>query len=159
MPKAPQGRHRDQAPARSDAIFDRVSEDFVRPGGRAERQAIFNPAEIRALLIEAARARATFTYGALLNLLGHTFTRPLMRQLCKVLDRIDEDGRAGSEPGLAVLVVRQSDGLPGQGWFVSRSGVYDDLPLAWEGSDARRYTEARQAKAFDYWEVHDRRQK
>lgn len=114
---------------------------------------MLDPAEVRGLLIEAARARSAFTYGALLNLLGHTFTRPLMRQLCKVLDRIDEDGRAVGEPGLAVLVVRQSDGLPGQGWFVSRTGVYDDLPLEWEGADARRYTEARQAQAFDYWKA------
>lgn len=113
---------------------------------------MLNPAEVRALLIEAARARQTFTYGALLNLLGHTFTRPLMRQLCKVLDAIDQDGRAAGEPGLAVLVVRQSDGLPGQGWFVSRTCVYDDLPLEWEGPEARAYTLARQAKAFDYWQ-------
>jgi hypothetical protein len=112
---------------------------------------MFDPIEVRGLLIEAARTRQTFTYGALLTMLGHTFTRPLMRQLCKVLDRIDEDGRAAGEPGLAVLVVRQSDGLPGQGWFVSRTGVYDDLPLEWEGTEARRYTEARQADAFDYW--------
>ena len=117
---------------------------------------MFDPAKVRGLLIEAARARQTFTYGALLNLLGHTFTRPLMRQLCKVLDAIDADGRAGGQPGLAVLVVRQSDGLPGQGWFVSRTGIYADLPLEWEGLEARRYTEARQAEAFDYWEVHDR---
>ena len=75
-----------------------------------------------------------------------------MRQLCKVLDRIDEDGRAVGEPGLAVLVVRQSDGLPGQGWFVTRAGIYDDLPLEWEGPDARRYTQARQAEAFAYWQ-------
>lgn len=119
-------------------------------------KAIFNPAEVRAHLIEAARARQVFTYGALLNILGHTFTRPLMRQLCKVLDRIDEDGRVAGEPGLAVLVVRQSDGLPGQGWFVSRTGVYPDLPLEWEGPEARRYTEARQRAAFDYWGTHDR---
>lgn len=117
---------------------------------------MFDPAEVRALLIEAARARQVFTYGALLGILGHTFTRPLMRHLCKVLDRIDEDGRAGGEPGLAVLVVRQSDGLPGQGWFVSRTGVYADLPLEWEGTQARRFTEARQAEAFDYWGAHDR---
>ena len=112
---------------------------------------MLDPVAVRALLIEAARQRQTFTYGALLNILCHTFTRPLMRQLCKVLDRIDEDGRAGGEPGLAVLVVRQSDGLPGQGWFVSRTGIYDDLPLEWEGREARAYTEARQAEAFDYW--------
>ncbi|MCX9145829.1 ribose-phosphate pyrophosphokinase [Erythrobacter sp. WG] len=112
---------------------------------------MFDPAEVRALLIEAARARQTFTYGALLGILGHAFTRPLMRQLCKVLDRIDEDGRACGEPGLAVLVVRQSDGLPGQGWFVARTGIHADLPLAWEGAEAKRYTEARQREAFDYW--------
>jgi hypothetical protein len=117
---------------------------------------IFDPAEVRTLLIEAARSRTAFTYGALLGILGHTFTRPLMRQLCKVLDRIDEDGRACGEPGLAVLVVRQSDGLPGQGWFVSRTGISDDLPLEWEGPEASRYTEARQAEAFDYWGKHDR---
>ena len=114
---------------------------------------MLDPVEVRGLLIEAARARSTFTYGGLLALLGHTFTRPLMRQLCKVLDRIDEDGRVMGEPGLAVLVVRQSDALPGQGWFVSRVRVYDDLPLEWEGPAARRYTEARQAEAFDYWNI------
>jgi len=117
---------------------------------------MFDPAEVRGLLIEAARARQTFTYGALLARLGHAFTRPLMRQLCKVLDRIDEDGRVANEPGLAVLVVRQSDGLPGQGWFVSRTGIYDDLPLEWEGTEAKRYTEARQREAFDYWGAHER---
>ena len=114
---------------------------------------MFDPAEIRGLLIEASRQRATFTYGGLLGVLVHTFTRPLMRQLCKVLDAIDQDGRMAGEPGLAVLVVRQSDGLPGQGWFVSRTGVYDDLPLEWEGPEAHRYTEARQAEAYDYWET------
>jgi hypothetical protein len=112
---------------------------------------MFDPAEVRGLLVEAASARQVFTYGALLGVLGHTFTRPLMRQLCKVLDAIDQDGRAEGEPGLAVLVVRQSDGLPGQGWFVTRTGVYDDLPCEWEGPAARRYTEARQAEAFAYW--------
>lgn len=112
---------------------------------------MFDPGEVRDTLISAARQRTALTYSELLGVLGHAFTRPLMRQLCKVLDRIDEDGRACGEPGLAVLVVRQSDGLPGQGWFVSRTGVYDDLPLEWEGPEARRYTEARQAEAYEYW--------
>jgi len=116
---------------------------------------MFDPGEVRDILISAARQRTPLSYGEMLGLLGHTFTRPLMRQLCKVLDAIDQDGRAAGEPGLAVLVVRQSDGLPGQGWFVSRTGIYDDLPLEWEGPAARRYTEARQAEAFDYWSRHD----
>lgn len=155
MPKAPQGR----PPAGSDAIFDRMSEDFARPNGRAEQQKTFDPGNVRDILISAARQRTALTYSELLGILGHAFTRPLMRALCKVLDRIDEDGRVAGEPGLAVLVVRQSDGLPGQGWFVSRTGIYDDLPLEWEGAGAKRYTEARQAEAFDYWDAHDRRQK
>jgi len=113
---------------------------------------VLNPNEIRALLIEAARQRSTFTYSALLGVLGHAFTRPLMRHLCKVLDGIDQDGRAAGEPGLAVLVVRQSDGLPGQGWFVARSGIYDDLPREREGPEARAYTHDRQVEAFDYWQ-------
>lgn len=117
---------------------------------------MFDPAEVRGLLIEAARQRYAFTYGELLGILGHSFTRPLMRQLCKVLDRIDEDARAAAEPGLAVLVVRQSEGLPGQGWFVSRTGVHADLQSEWEGEEARRYTEARQGETFDYWSAYDR---
>ncbi len=116
---------------------------------------MFEPDEIRQLLISAAQQRMALTYAQVLGALGHSFTRPLMRHLCKVLDRIDEDGRAAGEPGLAVLVVRQSDGLPGQGWFVSRAAIYDDLPLDWEGPEARTYTKARQAEAFAYWSRHD----
>lgn len=112
---------------------------------------MFAPDEIRQMLISAARQRMALTYSQVLGALGHRFTRPLMRQLCKVLDAIDEEAQAAGEPGLAVLVVRQSDGLPGQGWFVARSALYDDLPMDWEGAEARRYIEARQAEAFDYW--------
>jgi hypothetical protein len=112
---------------------------------------MFDPDEVRGMLISAARQRTALTYSEMLGALGHRFTRPLMRQLCKVLDGLDEDGRAVGEPGLAVLVVRQSDGLPGQGWFVARSGSHDDLPLDWDGPLARAYIEARQAEAFAYW--------
>lgn len=114
---------------------------------------MFDPGEVRDILISAARQRLALTYSEMLGALGHPFTRPLMRQLCKVLDRIDEDARVCGEPELAVLVVRQLDGLPGQGWFVARCGVYDDLPLEWTGPQARRYTQARQAEAFAYWKA------
>lgn len=116
---------------------------------------MFDPDEVRAILIGAARARNAITYSQMLGLLGHRFTRPLMRQLCKVLDAIDEDGRVAGEPGLAVLVVRQSDGLPGQGWFVSRSHLADDFPTDWEGPEAMAYIVARQGEAFDYWAERD----
>jgi len=114
-----------------------------------------DPHEIRDLLIGAARARTALTYSQALFALGHRFTRPLMRQLCAAMDRIDEEGRLKGEPGLAVLVVRQSDGLPGQGWFVTRSHLADDLPgdwpMDWEGAEARRYVALHQQIAFDYW--------
>ena len=91
----------------------------------------------------------------MLQLLGYRFTRPKMRALCRVLDAIDEDGRAAGEPGLAILVVRQSDGLPGQGWFVSRSHIAEELPgdwpMDWEGAEARAFVKLHQQVAFDYW--------
>ena len=116
---------------------------------------MFNKQEVREILIGAARASNALTYSQMLGLLGYRFTRPKMRQLCAMLDSIDEDGRVAGEPGLAVLVVRQSDGLPGQGWFTSRSHLADDLPgtwpLEWEGREAKAYVALHQQQAFDYW--------
>ncbi|WP_298471759.1 ribose-phosphate pyrophosphokinase [uncultured Erythrobacter sp.] len=116
---------------------------------------MFDPDEVKEILIGVARARGALTYSQMLGLLGHRFTRPLMRQLCSVLDALDEEGRGAGEPGLAVLVVRQSDGLPGQGWFVSRSHLSEDLPgewpLEWEGSEARAYVSLHQQLAYEYW--------
>lgn len=116
---------------------------------------MFDAQEVREILIGAARAGNALTYSQLLGLLGYSFTRPKMRALCKVLDAIDEDGRIAGEPELAVLVVRQSDGLPGQGWFVSRSHLAEDLPgewpMDWEGAEAKVYVKARQKEAFRYW--------
>lgn len=115
----------------------------------------FDPTEVREILIGAARARNALTYSQTLNLLGYAFTRPKMRSLCAVLDKLDEDSRVAGEPGLAVLVVRQSDGLPGQGWFVSRSHLAEELPGAWpqtwEGAAAKAYVALHQEQAFDYW--------
>ena len=120
---------------------------------------MFDPAEVREILIGAARARNALTYSQMLSLLGYRFTRPKMRALCKVLDANDEDARLAGEPGLAVLVVRQSDGLPGQGWFVSRSHLAEEMakksglewPLDWEGAEAKAYVKLHQEMAFDFW--------
>ncbi|EAQ28378.1 ribose-phosphate pyrophosphokinase [Erythrobacter sp. NAP1] len=116
---------------------------------------MFDPIEVRELLIGAARAGNALTYSQMLRLLGYRFTRPKMRALCKVLDSIDQDGRVAGEPDLAVLVVRQSDGLPGQGWFVARSHLAETMkgtwPLDWEGADAKAYVKLHQEQAFEYW--------
>lgn len=109
------------------------------------------PHAVRAILVEAARDGRAVTYAEVLGRLGHRFTRPLMRQLCRVLDRIDADAVAAGEPALAVLVVRQVDGLPGQGWWVGRSGAEADHHGPWEEPEALAFVAALQEQAFRYW--------
>jgi len=103
--------------------------------------------DVHALLIAAARAGRDLSYSEVLLALGHRFSRPRMRSLCRLLDAIDADGRAAGQPELAVLVVRESDRLPGQGWWVGRT----DAPVDWSGPAARAFVAARQAEAFAWW--------
>jgi hypothetical protein len=105
---------------------------------------------VRALLIAAARAGEPVSYSHLLGQLGHRFTRPKMRALCKTLDGIDSRAAAAGEPELAVLVVRESDGLPGQGWWVgiSASRRYQG---PWTGLEAEELVRSIQQQAFDFW--------
>lgn len=108
------------------------------------------PEEVRAHLIAAAEAGAALSYGELLEQLGYSFSRPKMRALCKILAAIDEAGEAAGEPELAVLVVRQSDGLPGQGWWVGSWEKYGHKG-DWEGPEAHKLVGRLQRKAFAYW--------
>jgi hypothetical protein len=115
-------------------------------------EAIADVPHVRGLLLDAARAGEAVSYSALLAQLGHRFTRPKMRALCKTLDAIDEAGRAAGEPELAVLVVRESDGLPGQGWWAGAQAFIRGYDGPWEGPQARRFVESHQQEAFDYWQ-------
>lgn len=111
-----------------------------------------DPDEVRAHLVAAAQAGLTLTYSELLERLGFAFSRPKMRALCAVLGHVDADAAARGEPELAVLVVRQSDGLPGQGWWVgggARSRGYDG---PWEGPDAARLIREVQDETFRFWQ-------
>ncbi len=111
--------------------------------------ALFDVDQIEALVRESAAKRAALSYSELLLMLGYRFTRPKMRALCKVLDAVDQRAAAQGQPELAALVVREGDALPGQGWWVGRT----DYQGEWTGPAARRYLDAIQAKAFEYWEV------
>ncbi|WP_119388827.1 ribose-phosphate pyrophosphokinase [Taklimakanibacter lacteus] len=105
---------------------------------------------VRALLIAAAREHREMSYSELLMELGHRFTRPKMRALCRALDTIDETGRDAGEPELAALVVRESDRLPGQGWWVGKVNRLG-YEGPWTGKEALAFVRSRQQLAFDHW--------
>ena len=111
-----------------------------------------DPAEVRAHLVAAARAGVALTYSELLEHLGYAFSRPKMRQLCAVLATVDEKAEARGEPELAVLVVRQSDGIPGQGWFVAGGARDHGYEGPWEGPEAARFIRDLQSKTFAFWQ-------
>ena len=109
-----------------------------------------DPAEVRAILVASAKAGQWISYSEVLALLGHHFTRPRMRALCKVLSFVDDGAEERGEPELAVLVVRQSDGLPGQGWWVGGAKKHG-YTGQWEGPRAAKLIRKLQREAFDYW--------
>jgi hypothetical protein len=118
--------------------------------------AIADVARVRATLIAAARERRAVSYSEALADLGLRFSRPKMRAYCRTLDAIDAAGAAAGEPGLAVLVVRESDRLPGQGWWngVAEAHGYKG---EWTGPDAAALVKRLQTDAFDYWTAKARR--
>jgi hypothetical protein len=105
---------------------------------------------VRRLLIEAAKARRDISYADLLDRMGHAFSRPKMRALCKTLGAVDDAAVAKGEPEFACLVVRQSDRLPGDGWWVSEAERLGYQGL-WTGPEAMKFIRKRQKLVFDYW--------
>ena len=120
----------------------------------SEAGLLADPEEVRAILVASAKAGEPISYSEVLALLGHQFTRPKMRALCKVLGHVDDELAQRGEPELAVLVVRQSDGLPGQGWWVEGARKHGYAGL-WEGPKAAKLIRRLQRQAFDYWAGRD----
>jgi hypothetical protein len=106
---------------------------------------------IRELLIASAKRAEPISYSTLLSLLGFRFTRPKMRSLCKTLDRVDQLCAALGEPELAVLVVREADGLPGQGWWTGGHALSLGYSGAWTGPQAASFIRTLHQVAFAYW--------
>lgn len=116
----------------------------------SEAGLLADPTEVRAILVASAKAGEAITYSETLALLGHDFTRPKMRALCKVLAYVDDEAEELSEPELAVLVVRQSDRLPGQGWWIGGAKKHG-YTGEWEGPKAAKLIRQLHAQAFEYW--------
>ena len=89
---------------------------------------LFPPDELEALLVLKAGNGESISYGEVFRWFGHPFQRFQVGQLSAALSEVDGRQRALGRPELASLVVRASDGLPGQGWWLS-------LPHgAWNGA-------------------------
>jgi hypothetical protein len=126
--------------------MDPVLEDFLNDPD-ADLSALHDVPRIKSLLEQAAREGRAVSYSELLLTLGFRFTRPKMRAVCKTLDEVDRRSAAEGAPSLAVLVVREGDGLPGQGWWTGRR----DYPGDWIGSEAQAFVRQLQGAVFAYW--------
>jgi len=117
----------------------------------ADAGALGDAPRIRAILTEAAREGRSVSYSELLGDLGFRFTRPKMRAVCRTLAEVDRLCALDGEPDLAVLVVRESDRLPGQGWWVGGTALLLGYDGPWEGAAAARFIREQQQAVFDYW--------
>ena len=132
---------------RYDGSMDPILEDFLSDPA-ADLSALHDVARIKGILEQAARDGRAVSYSELLLNLGFRFTRPKMRAVCKTLEEVDRQSIADGAPALAVLVVREGDGLPGQGWWTGRSAYRGE----WIGPEAQKYVRGLQAKVFAYWQ-------
>lgn len=98
------------------------------------------------VLIQAALEERPVTYGQVLAFFGWKVTQITVGALCRDLGRIDERRAGEGWPDLACLVVRKSDGLPGEGYFTSirDSGAYAGPSI---GPPAVAFIRARQSRA------------
>lgn len=126
--------------------MDPVLEDFLSDPA-ADLSALHDVARIKKMLEQCARESRAISYSELLLNLGFRFTRPKMRAVCKTLDKIDQMTDEEGAPALAVLVVREGDGLPGQGWWTGRRDYQGD----WIGPEAQAHVQRLQEDVFAYW--------
>ena len=98
-------------------------------------------------LVTAARGRRALTYGELLAFFERRVTRINVGALCRDLGRVERRRAGEGWPDLACLVVRRSDGLPGEGYFASLRAE-DGYEGPSERPEAEALVRARQERAF-----------
>lgn len=126
--------------------MDPVLEDFLSDPD-SDVSPLHDVVRIKSMLETAARDGRAMSYSELLLELGFRFTRPKMRAVCKTLDEVDRRSAAEGAPALAVLVVREGDGLPGQGWWTGRADYLGE----WIGPEATAFVARLQQQVFTYW--------
>lgn len=101
------------------------------------------------VLIRAALERRPVTYGQLLAYFEWKVTQITVAALCRDLGRVADRRKGSGWPDLACLVVRKSDGIPGEGYFASlrAEGSYAGPSL---GPAAEAFVRSRQERAFTW---------
>ena len=108
---------------------------------------LFPVDEVEALLLLRAGSGTDISYGELFRCFDLPFQRFQVGHLCAALADVDRLQAARGHPELAVLVVRQSDRLPGQGWWVGRP----DWKGRMVGPEAAAFVRGLQRAAFRFW--------
>lgn len=111
--------------------------------------------QLEAMLEAAARAGEPMTYAQVMRGYGLPFERWRVRHLCAALDAVDELQRGKNRPELAVLVVRGADGLPGQGWWLSKHPASREWTGEFTGPEAEAYVRRIQRAVFNWWRKPD----
>lgn len=108
--------------------------------------------ELERLLIGAASERRTLAYSDVLSHFGKRTTPIRVFALCRDLGKVSDRNRERGEPELAVLVVRKTDRLPGEGFFHEawEEGSYDGPAT---GPRAVAYIGTLTETVFDYWDA------
>lgn len=106
-----------------------------------------DPDRLERVLWAAARERQPVTYGQLLAYFERKVTRVTVGALCRDLGVVCRRVEDAGGPDLAALVVRKSDGLPGEGYFAGlrADGLWDGPAT---GPAAAAFVQQRQAAAF-----------
>lgn len=103
------------------------------------------------VLIQTAREGRTVSYRQLLAMAGRRVGPNNVRALMRVLAEVCRRTAARGEPDLACLVVREQDGLPGEGYFTAEAETGEAL----QGSRRARVERA-QAAAYAFWAAQGR---
>jgi hypothetical protein len=98
------------------------------------------------VLVRAAREGRTVSYRRLLAMAGRRVGPNNVRALVRVLSEVCRRSEARGEPDLACLVVRESDGLPGEGYFAAEAAKGGPRDASRRARVARA-----QAEAFAFW--------
>jgi hypothetical protein len=102
------------------------------------------------VLLDAARSGRTVTYGQVLRYFDKGVGRGTVALLCRDLGLVCARNRARGEPELAVLVVRKSDGLPGDG-FMATERAAGSWPGPLTGPEAAAHIRRLQEAVFAHF--------